>query len=283
MRMSIIGWKIVYVLAILAGSCLTAGCGGPKDESKGLAPAKDLGNTIGSLVEVTTPESIPVEGYGLVAGLSGTGSVECPAQIKAYLIRYIQTQLPQSSVDAEKLISSRDTAVVHIEGAMPAIAWKNQPFDVRITALPATQTTSLENGSLYTAELKVKGTFGITTRVVANAEGPIFIDKTAVGKADKRLAYVLNGGKILEDGRLSLELRRPDFRTASRIRNRLNERFGIGMAQAVSPARIELTSPAKYALKWKRLSCHDFVDNQGPESGVTDGVACRSIDYDVKW
>jgi hypothetical protein len=245
--MNIIGRKIAFVLAILAGSCLIAGCGrAGVDKSKGLAPAKDLGTTIGSLAEIVTPESIPVEGFGLVAGLSGTGSAECPPQIRAYLVRYIQTQLPKSGVNVEKLISSTDTAVVQIEGVMPAAAWKNQYFDVKITALPGTRTTSLEDGCLYTAELKARGTFGITTRVLANAEGPVFIDKIGVANTDKRVGYVLAGGKILEDQRISLQPRQPDYRTASRIRNRLNERFGFGTAEAVSPARIELTVPAKY-------------------------------------
>lgn len=245
--MNITGLKTVSVLAILAGSCLIAGCGrAGVDKSKGLAPAKNLGTTVGSLAEVATPESIPVEGYGLVAGLSGTGSPECPSQIRAYLVRYIQTQLPKSAVNVEKLISSTDTAVVQIEGTMPAVAWKNQYFDVKITALPGTRTTSLEHGWLYTVELKARGTFGMTTRVLANAEGPVFIDKIDSGNTDKRVAHVLAGGKVLEDQKISLELRGPDFRTASAIRNRLNERFGVGTAEAVSPARVELTVPAKY-------------------------------------
>ncbi len=245
--MNIIRPKILFVLAVLAGCWLTAGCGrAGVGKAKGLAPAKDLGATIGSLTKVVTPESIPVEGYGLVAGLSGTGSAECPPQMRAYLVRYIQTQLPKSGVNVEKLINSTDTAVVQIDAVMPAAAWKNQYFDVKITALPGTRTTSLEHGWLYTAELKPKGTFGITTRVLANAEGPVFMDKIGDGEADKRVAYVLAGGKVLEDQRLSLGLGRPEFRTASTIRNRLNERFGPGTAEAVSAARIELTMPAKY-------------------------------------
>jgi hypothetical protein len=252
--MDVIGRKIAFVLAALVGSCLIAGCGrAGVDKSKGLAPAKDLGTTIESLAEIVTPESIPVEGYGLVAGLSGTGSAECPPQIRAYLVRYIQTQLPQSGVNVEKLINSTDTAVVQIEAVMPAVAWKNQYFDVKVTALPGTRTTSLEHGWLYTAELKARGTFGITTRVLANAEGSVFADKIGAAATDNRVGYVLAGGKVLSQERISLELHRPDFRTASRIRNRLNERFGLGAAEAVSPARIELMVPAKYRGREQRF------------------------------
>jgi hypothetical protein len=252
--MDVIGRKIVFVLAALVGSCLIAGCGGPgADKTKAPAPAKDLGTTIGSLTKIVTPESIPVEGYGLVAGLSGTGSAECPPQIMAYLVRYIQMQLPQSGVNVEKLINSTDTAVVQVEAVMPGVAWKNQYFDVKVTALPGTRTTSLEHGWLYTAELKARGTFGISTRVLANAEGSVFIDKIGAAATDNRVGYVLAGGKVLSQERISLELRRPDFRTASRIRNRLNERFGLRAAEAVSPARVELMVPAEYRGREQRF------------------------------
>ena len=59
-----------------------------------LTPATDLGVTIGSLVDVSWPESVRLEGYGLVVGLRGTGSSECPPQVRAYFSRHIPTLLP---------------------------------------------------------------------------------------------------------------------------------------------------------------------------------------------
>ena len=53
-----------------------SGCGSPAVTTRAKAP--DLGDTVGSLAEVFGPEIIGVEGYGLVGGLSGTGSSECP-------------------------------------------------------------------------------------------------------------------------------------------------------------------------------------------------------------
>ena len=102
-------------------ACLIGGCGGPGGgTSKDLAPTTDLGPTIGSLAEVFTAESMPVEGYALVGGLNGTGSAECPAQIRAYLTRYIMTRLPEYKGGVGKLIGRRDTAVVRLEGTVPA-------------------------------------------------------------------------------------------------------------------------------------------------------------------
>ena len=192
--MNVVNHKPVCTVVILLVVCLAAGCGGPGSEGTGLAPASGLGPTIGSLADFVTPASIGVEGYGLVGGLRGTGSAECPTQIRAYLVRYILTQLPGEKIDPDKLISSLNTAVVRVDGVMPTVAWKNQHFDVRISALPGTQTTSLEHGWLYRAELKATGTFGVVTRIVANAEGAVFIDKTGAAALDERTGYILAGG-----------------------------------------------------------------------------------------
>jgi len=196
---------------------------------------------------VFSPDVIGVEGYALVGGLNGTGSAECPPEIRAYLTKYILKQLPEYK-NVEKFISSRNTAVVLVDGLMPIAVSKNQHFDVRVTALPGTQTTSLEGGELWGAELWEVGKFNIGAKVLANAEGPIFIDTItdSTSGTNKRVGYVLAGGTVLDEYKINLVLRQPDYRAASLIRNRLNERFGEDIAKAVSPSRIELKVPAKY-------------------------------------
>jgi flagellar basal body P-ring protein FlgI len=252
--MNITGRKTICIIAILLTARFVAGCGQlDQKETKGLVPEADLGATIGSLVEVVLPESIRLEGYGLVGGLRGTGSAQCPPQIRAYLRRYILTQLPDRKIDVEKFINSPDTAVVLVDGIMPTLASKNQYFDVRVTALRGTQTTSLENGVLFGTELKTAGSFGIATRVIADAEGPVFIDKISSSETSKRIGYVLAGGKVLDEYKVSLVLHQPDFRIAGSIRNRLNGRFGDGTAKAVLPSRIELTMPAEYRERKQRF------------------------------
>ena len=245
--------KTVCATVILAICLLTAGCGEPGRTGKGpLASEADLGPTIGSLAEVSSLESILVEGYGVVAGLNGTGSAECPPQIRTYLRQYILTQLPEPKIDVEKFISSRNTAVVLLHGLIPATASKSQYFDIRVAALPGTQTTSLEGGWLYGAELKTAGSFGITTRVLATAKGPVFIDTISTSETDKKVGYILAGGTVLDDYRMGLVLRRPDYRTAGLIRNRLNARWD-GTARAVNEWQIELKVPAKYREQKQRF------------------------------
>lgn len=228
---------------------LIGGCGKPARVSEQLKEAETtiaLGTTIGSLAELFTPRPISVEGYGLVGGLRGTGSGQCPPQIRAYLKQYILRQLPEHEVNVERFINSSDTAVVLVQGILPTDASKNQHFDVRVVALAGTQTTSLEGGWLYSTELKEAGRFGIATKALAKAEGPVFIDTISTSQTNKKVGYILAGGRVLDEYRITLALRRPDYRIASIIRNRLNERFGEGIARAVSPGVIELKVPAKY-------------------------------------
>jgi hypothetical protein len=254
--MKSINKKKAFLFATLLAFCLTSGCGRifrADRSSKESSAAAELGTTIGILADVFVPESIPVEGFGLVGGLNGTGSAECSPPIRTYLKQYILTQLPER-VNVDKFIESRDTAVVYVEGIIPAAALKNQSFDVKVTALPGTQTISLENGWLYGTELMLKGTFGISTRLLAKAGGPLFIDKIGTSKPDKKLAYVLGGGKVAEENTINLVIRKPDYRAISLIRNRLDERFGYGTAKVVSRDRIELNVPDKYKGQKQRFA-----------------------------
>jgi hypothetical protein len=245
--------QLVLIISILLIGSFTAGCEGLGQKGKHeLEPTIDLGTTIGSLAEVFSPELIPVEGYGLIGGLRGTGSAECPTEIRAYLTQYILTRLPQHE-DVEQLINSRDTAVVVIYGFMPTAVSKSQYFDVRVVTLPGAQTTSLEGGWLYGAELKTARRFGMTLKALAMAEGPVFIDTIDAGKKDNKSGYILAGGTVLDEYKISLTLRQPDYRTASLIRNKLNERFGSGMAKAVSPSKVDLKVPPKYKKQKQRF------------------------------
>ncbi len=224
-----------------------AGCGTPartQRRSK-LIGERTLGATIGSLVEVSLSDAIRLEGYALIGGLNGTGSAECPPHIRTYLTQYILRQLPEQK-DVEKLINSCDTAVVLVQGIIPRGASKDQYFDLTVFALPGTQTTSLEGGWLYAADLYEAGRFGSAIKVLAKAEGPIFINKITPSEPSRRVGYVLAGGRVLDEYKIALVLRQPDYKVASLVRNRLNERFGTDAARALAPGLIELKAPPKY-------------------------------------
>ena len=244
------GIQITGFVAALLVVCFSGGC---ESGSGPLGPKVDLGVTIGSLVEVVTPGLIAVEGYGIVGGLRGTGSGECPTRVRTYLEQYILKQLSEPRMDVDGFINSSDTAVVRIYGAMSTAVTESRHFDVMVSALPGTQTTSLEGGWLYSAELKQLGRFGMATRVLGVVEGAVFIDTLESIRTDKRVGYVPGGGTVLGEYPINLALRKPDFRFANAIRNRLNGRFGPDTARAMTPDRIELRVPAKYGKQQQRF------------------------------
>jgi len=246
--------KTVCSVSILLICLFIDGCGTPahtKQQSK-LMGERALGVTVGSLAEVSSSDAIRLEGYALVGGLNGTGSAQCPPNIRTYLTQYILKQLPEQK-GVEKFINSSDTAVVRVQGMIPKGALKDQHFDLAVFALPGTQTTSLESGWLYAADLYEAGRFGSAIRVLARAEGPIFINKITTSEPNKRVGYVLAGGRVLDEYKIALMLRQPDYKIASLIRNRLNEQFGDDAARARAPGLIVLKTPPKYKNQKQRF------------------------------
>lgn len=211
----------------------------------------DPRSTIGLVSTYYATESVAVRGIGLVAGLAGTGSSECPPGIRAELEKYIWKQMPkESEINPSLLIDSQNTAVVEIFAVIPPLATPQIAFDVFVRPLSSTQTTSLNGGYLYTAELKEMSRltrveqFTQFSKTLATAEGPIFT-KISADNSTKEW-YVLGGGRSTEEGFVKLVLNTPNFVTANAIRNRINERFGPKTAIPTSAAECTLYFPARY-------------------------------------
>ena len=246
----------VLIVLSLLGGFVFSGCGESGrdvDERIGLAAKIDLGTTIGSLVEVYTIDVVPVEGFAIVGGLNGTGSAECPPDLRVYLKKYIRKQLPRNAVNINKFINSPNTAVVWVRGIMPASVSGTDYFDVKVIALPGTQTTSLEGGWLYGVDLQATGSMGIASRILAEAEGPVFIDKLDGESVDPKQGYILAGGTVRDKYKIRLMIREPDFKVASLIHNRLNQRYGQDVAKALSASQIELKVTSIYGRQKRRF------------------------------
>jgi len=242
----------IFIIAVLM--LLLFGCQGQKKSKKDKLAStpqqEQFDKTIGELVEAFAFNPIPVKGIGLVVGLSGTGSSECPPAVRDYLRQFILAQVGQKrTVDPDTLINSKDTAVVLVEGFIPPAAVPQDSFDVRVQALPNTETTSLEGGRLYTTDLKLVSRVeeAITTsKTLALAAGTVYIDNVAPAKPDQRTGYVLGGGKVLQEHQIVLAILTPDFRTAAVIRDRINARFDRDTANAASESIIYLNLPEKF-------------------------------------
>lgn len=261
------------------GICLLAGCSftwdtQPKkpDVEKGFVDAKLKGLTDSAAYRDTVAEQgwieglrfMRVRGYGLVAGLGDRGSSECPEQIRDRLVQEMYKRaefsgpgIKPARVTPEQIIDDKDTAVVLVEGQIPAAALSGDNFDVTVRALPGTQTISLEGGRLYTADLHIFREVGsgssIEGQTLATADGPIFINPFEKDEGEIQLSaregMVIGGGKVSTPRRLRFVLTRPSFQRVRMISDKINARFPQGrkVAEATTPSYIELKVPEEYA------------------------------------
>jgi flagellar basal body P-ring protein FlgI len=277
----------IPVLTVLAALMWGCGQGGARTEEP--APVV-LEGTIGSFAELYEFGTIPVKGWGIVAGLAGTGSSECPPVLRDVLIKYILQQVSdEARLDAGGFIDSMDTAVVEINGVIPAVASKGEHFDLEVVAFSSTQTTSLAGGRLYPAELKEVSRlqrFDQYSKTMAAAQGPVFINNLDAGVSNKVRGYVLGGGTVADDVRILLILLEPDYMVAGAVRNRLNGRFGPATASAISANEIRLTVPAKFKDHKQRfltmvMSLYLAEDEQSQQQRIDMLVAKLSRGEDI--
>jgi Flagellar P-ring protein/HEAT repeats len=233
------------------GSLFLAGCEeATRSVDKTLEKPNSLNINVGSLAEFYDFGAIPVRGFAIVANLNGTGSSECPPGLRDVLVKYISQQtLANSSINSNEFINSKDTAVVEVYGVIPPISYSGQRFDIKVMALPDTQTTSLDGGRLFTAELKPLARitrFNQYAKTLAVAAGPIFVNKIDGIDDGQASGYVLAGGTTLSDAKIVMAVKKPNYFVASTIRNRINERFGPNTARTPSPEEMVISIPEEY-------------------------------------
>ncbi len=285
------GVVAVSIVALMWASLATTaavmgGCGQRVDSTPNAPPAPTwsgpgyLRGTIGSMAGVRNYEPLLVEGYGVVIGLDGTGSAELPMELRERLLNHARQMgvgssqmardLPEqyqafAQMSPERLLRSRDTALVAVQGFVPPGAAAGTRFDVLVSALPGTQTTSLAGGVLWTTDLSVGGTapeLGFT-HPRADASGPIYLEPydsvsqeleaLEIDEDDHLMqAVVVNGGRATRARSLELVLNQPAYPRARAIADRINERFPTEpgerghTANAVNATTIELQIPRRY-------------------------------------
>jgi hypothetical protein len=246
-----------------------------KDEPEAkAAPAKQadpiLGDTIGSVTLIGDAMPLRLRGYGLVIGLGENGGTDCPTTVRDYLLDYLSKELaPKGSgerrdLSPQKLLDSRDSAVVSISGLVPPGAPAGTIFDVQVEAL-GSDTRSLEGGMLWPCELKIfdrniSGTAILAGRTLAKARGPVFTNPFSATNENEsglgpRRGYVLGGARSLDDRNQKLMLEEPSYNTARKIERRINERLGQSpaIATAKSSGEITLRTPPAFATRPDQL------------------------------
>lgn len=245
-----------------------------------------LRGTIYELANLQDTQPFLVSGYGLVVNLRGTGdNSSIPSPVRQYMIKEMLRHkfgmygAGYESYSPEQILRDNRTAVVRVDGYIPPGARKDDHFDVLVSALEESYTTSLSHGTLFLTDLRYRGAEpnrpGGSVNVFARATGPVFVNPAyallgrkqidSAAKASLRYGVVMDGGASSIDNALTLRLRAPQFSLSRMMERRINERFQdvadhrnnfgqLAMAMAKDDGIVQVFVPRAFGGNWEHFA-----------------------------
>ncbi|MEM9101745.1 MAG: flagellar basal body P-ring protein FlgI [Pseudomonadota bacterium] len=192
--------------------------------------------------------SNPLVGYGLVVGLDGTG------EQTVYTVQAFRTMLSRFGITLPPGLTPtlKNIAAVAIHAEMPPFVKRGQSIDVTVSSLGDAQ--SLRGGALLMTPLQ-----GIDGKVYAIAQGNLLVGGFGAEGADGSKISVniqtagrIPNGAIIEreigysfgdTDHLTLNINNPDFTTAKRIADAINNLLGPDVARPLDPASVRVNAP----------------------------------------
>ncbi len=187
-------------------------------------------------------------GYGLVAGLKGTGDSD-----GTYYYQPVANMLARMGINVnpgDVKGKTKNIAAVIVTAKLPTMLRPGSKIDVEVSSIG--DCKSLLGGTLFTTPLK-----GLDNNVYAVAQGPVSIGGFAAGGLSTAIKNTPNtgtvpNGAIVErevpvllnkKNRLEILLNVPDFTTSTRVAGKINERLGGIFAKADGPSAVSLIVP----------------------------------------
>lgn len=213
-------------------------------------PAGAAAVRLKELVDVQGVRENALFGYGLVVGLANTGDTE----YVFFTSQSISGMLGRLGIRIDpRDVRVRNVAAVMVTARLPAFARPGTRIDVSVSSMG--NARSLAGGVLLVTPLT-----GPDGQVYALAQGAVQaggFDVAAHGslyqKNQPTSGRVPAGATIeravapsLDKEALTLGLKRPDFTTANRAAELINQTLGEEVARAIDPAAIEVKVPAAY-------------------------------------
>ena len=192
-------------------------------------------------------------GYGLVVGLPGTGEKN-----NAFTEQTFRTMLNNFGIKVPDNIKPKikDVAPVAIHADLPPFSKPGQTIDVTVSAIG--EAKSLRGGTLLQTFLK-----GLDGRVYAVAQGSLVVGGLGAEGADgskvvvntPTVGRIANGATVEREvpnsfsqgDTITFNLNRPDFTTARRVADVVNDLVGPNTAQALDATSIKVFAPREPA------------------------------------
>ncbi len=221
-------------------------------------------------------------GYGIVVGLPGTGddNLDYTVQsVKAVASRF-GLQLPPGANPGLK-----NAAVVMVTAELPAFAKPGQRIDITVSSMG--KAKSLRGGSLIMTPL-----MGADGQVYAMAQGNLAVGGLgAEGKDGSQIVVnTPSTGRIPEGAtvertvatgfadspNLTFNLQRADFTTAQNVASAINQRLGLGTAQAIDAVSVAVRAPIGADVRATLMSTIENLDVTAAEPPAKVIVNARS-------
>ncbi len=193
-------------------------------------------------------------GYGIVVGLNRTGDSK-KFGVTENMLGKILNNL---GVDSENVkLGSKNSAFVLITAQLPPNISEGEKIDVTVSSIG--DAKNIVNGVLLQAPLK-----GLDGKVYAIAQGVIAISDTA--NKNKTIGIIPNGAilsknfssKFINNNKLILSLKNPDFTTVYNIRKSIQDKFPGVKIETANNKLIEINIPDSY-----KESIDKFVSELG--------------------
>ncbi len=189
----------------------------------------------------------PLIGYGMIVGLNGTGD-----KSGGVVTQSMANMMERMGVNVDKSqLQMKNVAAVMVTATMPAFARGGTGLDVTVSSLG--DASSLFGGTLLVTPMK-----GVDGKVYALAQGQLALGGYGAGgdgggsaKNHLQVAKIPNGATIEREipvrlnGKeaLTLTLSNPDFTTAKRVTEAINEELGLQLARAVDSGTVQIGIP----------------------------------------
>ncbi|WP_196799719.1 flagellar basal body P-ring protein FlgI [Thioalkalivibrio sulfidiphilus] len=214
------------------------------------APAKAY-ERVKDLASVAGVRSNQLVGYGLVVGLDGTGDQTTQAP---FTVQSLKNMLGQLGVTVPPNVNPqlRNVAAVMIHADLPPFAKPGQMIDVTVSSIG--NASSLRGGSLLMTPLK-----GADGQTYAIAQGNLVVGGFgAEGRDGSRISVnvpsvgrIPNGASVerevptafAQGDSIKLNLHQPDFTTANRLSDVINDTMGPGTARPIDGSTVRVSAP----------------------------------------
>lgn len=190
-----------------------------------------------------------LNGMGLVVGLNGTGdSSKANIQLVANVLEKWGIEINESQLKV------KNVAAVILTAVLPPYTHQGDMLDVQIASLG--DAKSLQGGILLQSPLT-----GADGQIYAVAQGAVYLGGYYAGtrgasvQKNVTTTGLVPGGAIIErevpmqisrDGMLRWVLNNPDFTTAARLAQSINDNIATGAARAVDMGMVEVHLPHSY-------------------------------------